>query len=62
MYKFKGANETSLGNVVCENCGAGMKTWEKMATLDEGGITVYVFRCKKCKKRIEVCNEPNRSL
>ena len=55
MIKFKGAYETTIGNVFCENCGSPMKNWEKMATEDEGRL--YVFRCRKCKKRIEAYND-----
>lgn len=57
MLKYKGAYETELGSVYCSNCGCPMKDWEKMSTeaADKGGM-VYVFRCKKCKKRIEVYN------
>lgn len=56
MIKFKGAYETTLGSVFCSKCGSPMKNWEKMATLNEGGGQTYVFRCKKCKNRIEAFN------
>jgi len=62
MIRFKGAYENGLGNVFCSNCGAAMKTWEKMATMSEGGCSVYVFRCKKCKKRIEAYNDKAGAL
>ena len=56
MITFKGAYESGVGNVFCEHCGAPMKTWEKMMTTTEGSTQVYVFRCKKCKQRIEAYN------
>lgn len=57
MLKFKGAHDTGLGTYVCSSCGNAMKNWEKMATENAGKGQVYVFRCKKCKKRIEVYND-----
>jgi len=57
MLKFKGAYETSLGNPCCEKCGTPIKKWEKMSTEYIGSSTVYIFRCSKCKNRIEAVNE-----
>lgn len=57
MLRFKGAHENGIGNYFCDSCGSPMKKWEKMATSQiEGGGQLYVFRCTKCKKRIEVTN------
>ena len=53
---FNGAHENGVGNVFCDSCGSPMKRWEKMATLRNERGQVYVFRCQKCKKRIEVTN------
>ena len=55
MLKFKGAYETDFGPH-CENCGNAMENWEKIATEQKEQGQVYIFRCKKCKKRIEVYN------
>lgn len=56
MIEFKGAIQNGVGNFFCESCGSPMKNWEKMQTdqIEKGQL--YVFRCKKCKKRIEVIN------
>ena len=60
MITFKGAYTSDVGNVFCENCGAPMSTWEKMATENEGRL--YVFRCRKCKKRIEAYNNKTNKM
>jgi DNA-directed RNA polymerase subunit M/transcription elongation factor TFIIS len=57
MIKFKGARDDGLGSIYCESCGSPMKSWEKMSTESNGKGQVYVFRCKKCKKRIEAFND-----
>ena len=56
MIKYKGAYETGIGNVYCENCGAPMKNWEQIAALTTEKGQVYVFNCKKCKHQIKAYN------
>lgn len=56
MYKYFGAYEDQMGNIRCEQCAAKMNAWEKISTEMREKGQVYVFRCKKCKRRIEVFN------
>lgn len=60
MITLKGAYEKEPGEFACESCGSPSKRWEKMSTEQIDGGTVYVFRCKRCKSRIEIINRKSQ--
>ncbi len=59
QMKFIGAILDN-GIIYCETCGAKVTRKELITTdVSEKG-TAYVYKCRKCKKRIEVLNPKSK--